>query len=373
MISAKKSVSALKPYVNGRHTSEFYSQSAKVMKLDSNEASVAPSAHVAGRLTEFIQKSPLQWYPDIASTDLIEKLATYTSLPHAFIQTFNGSDNALETVCKTYLEMGDEVVMCMPSYDHFRVYAEVCDARLVPVWGDDPFSPKVDCLLEAVTPRTKIIYVVNPNNPTGMSYSHADIRLLLTKASHVLVVVDEAYFEFSGQTVAPLVKEFPNLVVSRSFSKAFGLAGLRMGYILTHPSNLEQINKVRVGKNVNTLAQVAATAALEDLESMQRYVTEVRHAKAWILEKLKNFNLAARDTPANFVLIQVAKPKEVCRYLESHLIFVRDRSFVPQLEGFIRLTIGHDLLMERFWKVFEKIPAEYLFSAKKTSLREAIG
>lgn len=331
------------------------------MKLDSNESSVTPSPRVLAALTFFIQHGPLNWYPDVNSTELIKKLALYTGCPKNFIQTFNGSDNALETVCRTFIEPEDEVALCMPTYDHFRLYAESCDAKLVSVYGASPFVPKAEALIKAITPRTKIIYIVNPNNPTGLLYSEKEIRLILKAAPHVLVLVDEAYFEFCGMTMATLVSEFPNLLISRSFSKAFGLAGLRCGYILTNPKNLEAINKIRVGKSINSLAQVAAVAALDDLEYMNRYVAEIQTARSWLVLKLKIAGLMVVETPANFILVEVAHPQKVQDFLEQNDIYIRDRSILPQMAGFIRITIGHQLLIERFWKIFEKIPPSFLF------------
>ena len=329
------------------------------MKLDSNESSLPPSPRVMAALSECIQKSPLNWYPDLKAGELTEKLAEYTGCPADFIQTFSGSDNALETVCKTFLEPRDEVILCMPTYDHFRVYAESCDARLIPVFGPSHFAPKTEKLINAVAERTKIIYIVNPNNPTGMMYPKNDIELILQKAPHAIVIVDEAYYEFSGITMSGLLEKYPNLIIARSFSKAFGLAGLRCGYIMTQPSNLIPVNKVRLGK-INSLTQVAACAALDDLEYVDRYVFEVRTAKKWLYERLTEMGLTVIDTKANFLLVEVANPVGLAAHLEENQIFVR--AAIPQFEGFIRLTIGHQLLMERFYKTFKKVPLDLLFA-----------
>lgn len=368
MVSPKKSVAELNPYINGRHSNEVFEHSTRTMKLDSNESSVSPSPRVIAALTEFLQKSPLNWYPDVNSTELIKKLSLYTELPEEYIQTFNGSDHALETICRTFLEPDNEVIMCMPTYDHFRVYAQSCDAKIVSVFGKSPFIPKKEKLLQSLTDKTKIIYLVNPNNPTGMMYTREDVHTLLNAAPRAIVLVDEAYFEFCGYTMAKLVNDYNNLVITRSFSKAFGLAGLRCGYILSQSNNLESINKIRIGKNINSLAQKAACAALDDLEYMNRYVSEVQTAKQWLLEKLKEKGLSVVDTPANYILVEVSDPQNVQDYLEQNKIYIRDRSILPQLEGYIRISIGHMLLMERFWKIFQQIPSEYLIAHQPTQV-----
>jgi len=368
MVHSKKSVQQMRGYSNARNGHVDPHQNSRVMKLDSNEATVSPSPRVMAALAEAVREMPLNWYPDVTSKKLNDKLAVYTDLPSECILTFNGSDHALENICRAYIEKDDEVLLDMPTYDHFRLYAESCDAQLVPVYGTGPFVPKTESLINSISDKTKIIYLVNPNNPTGVLYSEKDIRMILNAAPHSLVIVDEAYFEFCDVTMASLVHEYPNLIITRSFSKAFGLAGLRCGYVLSHPANLEMINKVRVGKNINTLAQVAATAALDDLEYTEHYVAEVTTARLWLSEKLKRKGLNVVDSAANFILVQVGNPSGVIRRLEEQQVYIRDRSQFSQLAGYIRITIGHQLLMERFWKIFDTLPDEVIFSQKHLAI-----
>src|SRR3990167_9046824 len=290
---------------------------------------------------------------------LVDRFGRYAGCPRNFIQIFNGSDSALETICKTFIEPGDEVIISLPTYDHFRVYAESNDAQLVPVKGACPFLPKMADLTAKVTGKTKIVYIVNPI--TNKAYSKEEIKTMLQKAPKTLVIVDEAYFEFCNFTMTDLLSQYKNLIVSRSFSKAFGLAGLRCGYVLTQPGNLIPINKVRLGK-INSLTQVAACAALDDLDYMERSVFEVKSAKKWLEHKLKNLGLSVVDTMANYLYVSVANPERAVGLLEENDIFVRHN--LPHMEGFLRITIGHPLLMERFWKVFEKIPSSHLFASE---------
>ncbi|HBF12226.1 MAG TPA: hypothetical protein DDW49_02355 [Deltaproteobacteria bacterium] len=368
MVRAKKSVEKLVPYISGKNTSYLFEHSTKVMKLDSNELSITPSPRVSAVLVEFVQKYPLNWYPDISCTTLHEKLAEYVKYPTSFIQTFNGSDHGLETICKAYLEPGDEVVIAMPTYDHFRVYAQACDATIKPVFGDTLTLPSIDKLIEAITEKAKIIYIVNPL--TQSLYSKENIETLLKTASKSLVIVDEAYFEFCNATVACLIKNHPHLIISRSFSKAFGLAGLRCGYLLAQPETMAPINKVRLGK-INSLTQVAACAALDDVEYTERSVFEIKTAREWITPKLKNLGLFVVDTMANYLFVEVAKPLEVARFLEKHDVFIR--SGLTNMDGFLRITIGHQLLMERFWQEFKKIPAELLYSQTQVQAQGRTG
>jgi histidinol-phosphate aminotransferase len=372
MILAKKSVAGMKPYVNGNHTAELIRNHKKIIKLDSNEATIGPSPRVMAEILNHLQNGPINWYPDVESSELCARLTTYVSLPVDHILTFNGSDHALETIARTFLSAGDEVVFCEPSYDHFRVYAESCDANLVPVLGvtAQNLTEKISA---AVTERTKIIYLVNPNNPTGLLLSPTTISEVLSTFPEALVVVDEAYFEFTGVSVAPLVSRFSNLIVTRSFSKAFGLASLRCGYLLAKPGLCSQIAKIRVGKSINSLAQVAAAAALDDLEYMTRYVDEVADAKAWILERLNDIGVEAYNTPANFVLFKATDPARVLQTLEAQNVYIRDRSHLPGLSGFLRLSIGDALIMKRFWKILAQIPRTFLTANAAAPLDKLTG
>lgn len=372
MVKPKPAISLLIPYSNGRHASQLFQDSTRVMKLDSNESSVPPSPRVTAALTEFIQNSPLNWYPDIESEVLRAKLSHYTGLPISQIQTFNGSDNALEVLCKTYLSPDDQVVIPIPTYDHFRVYAESCDTTIIHVLNKkNPFTISYDQLKKSINPKVKMVYLVHPNNPTGFLFERKKLAALLDFFPETLFIVDEAYFEFTQNTMASLVTHHDNLVVTRSFSKAFGLAGLRCGYILTQEINLEAINKVRIGKNVNTLAQVAAAAALEDFEYVTRYTTEVKTTREWLADKMRSVGLSIVETPANYILVELNDPEKVLQLLENQKIFVRNRSNMVGLDGFVRITIGHQHLMERFWKVFQSLPREILFSTHKKQKMQA--
>lgn len=359
MILAKKSIQKLIPYVNGNHSSELINNHKRILKLDSNESSIAPSPRVIWSIMKYLQQGPLNLYPDVEATELTEALTQYTGQPQENLLSFNGSDHALETICRTFLALGDEVIFFHPTYDHFRVYAESCDAIVKPVSENLALS-LVDKIAVMYSKKTKMVYLVNPNNPTGFLVDPTEIEEALIHYPHVLFLVDEAYYEFCDVTTASLVQKYNNLIVSRSFSKAFGLAALRCGYTMANPQLNQQILKIRIGKNVNAVAQVAAKAALEDLDHMRRYVSDVTLARDWIVNQLMEKNIAVRSTVANFILIKVLEPQKIIRHLESNLVYVRDRSKIPQMEGFLRLTISDFLKMKRFWKVFETIPQEWL-------------
>lgn len=364
MIKAKNSIECLVPYLNGSHSQKLISQHKKVMKLDSNESTVSPSPHVVGAIMRYIQDGPLNWYPDVDAKELSSRLSRYTGLPHQYLLAFNGSDHALETIARTFLTIDDEVIHFTPTYDHFRVYVQSCDAIMKPVRENSERS-LVDLITPAITKATRLVYVVNPNNPTGFLFTRDDIEKTLTTFPHILFIIDEAYYEFCGVTAGDFVVDHKNIIVTRSFSKAFGLAALRCGYLMAHPDLCEKISKIRVGKNINAIAQVAACAALDDVDTMKRYVQEIKESKNWLMKQLEALGLIATDTPANYILIRVAQPKKLVSYLKQHNVYIRDRSQTESLSGCVRLTVGDQLMMKRFWKIFESAPSEVLFTAQE--------
>lgn len=362
----KESILRLHPYQNGSHSEELILNHKKVLKLDSNEATNQPSPSVTAALLQYIQNGPINWYPDVESKSLCRALSAYVDLPADHILSFNGSDHALETIARTFINPGDEVILFTPTYDHFRVYVESCDGRIVNV-PEDSDQTLAQKIAGHANPRTKIIYIVNPNNPTGRLLSKKEIADAVALFPQILFIVDEAYYEFCELTARDLIPTHGNLVVTRSFSKAFGLAGLRCGYMLAQPQICEHVAKIRVGKNINALAQVAATAALEDLDHMKRYVEEVQLTKEWLISHLHDKGLTVKNTPLNFILLKTARPQKVAEYLKEHNIYVRDRSNLPGLEGCLRVTIGDQFLMKRFWRVFSEIPDAYLYDAARTA------
>lgn len=312
----------------------------QIIKADWNEAGIEPSPKVLAAFQQFFRNEPLHWYPDVEATDLRQKLAAYCGCQFEQTQVFSGSDAALEYFCRAFLNPEDEVILRTPTYDNFRVYAQSMGATITAVKNDSPFSLDLAPILEAISPKTKIVYLVNPDNPTGVSYSTKELEKVLEKAAHALVVSDEAYFEFHGHSAVGLLTRYPNLVVSRSFSKAFALAGLRIGYLVADAAVLAVINKIRVGKNVNSLAQLAALAALDDPAYLEKYVTDVRSNRAWLCQELTTRGFVVQTTTANFIMVKVDNPTGLASHLKNAQIYIRDRSYLPQLEGYVRITVG---------------------------------
>jgi histidinol-phosphate aminotransferase len=362
-------VARITPYGGSAQTPIHLPHRERVAKLDWNECARPPAPSVLRALGACVTEGHLNWYPDVEATELRNALSDYTGCDPETIRVFGGADAALEYIARTFLETGDQVLWCPPTYDNFRVYVESCGASLQPAPLRSIWEPEPGALLAGVTPQTRLVYLVNPNNPTGTLYSTEQIAALLWTCPDVGFVVDESYFEFSGISVAALTLAHPNLIVVRSFAKAFGLAGLRVGYCISHPDNLEAIDRIRVGKNTSTLAQVAATAALADRAYLDATVAETRLSMKTLAETCEQIGLTTRTTPANFILVRVADPDSFCRFLANRLIFVRNRNHLERLSGFVRITVGNTQTTERLVAAFRAAPSSMLYGQKTAGQR----
>lgn len=340
-----KHVAGIEPYRAVNTTGP--SSAADALKLDWNESTVPPPPSVIRSVMDYIQGGSLHLYPDIDPAELRELVARYCEVGEHQVELFNGSDTAHEYICRSLIDPGDEVVVFQPTYDNFRVSALASGARVKQVRLPDPFEFDVDLAVRNIDARTKLVYLVNPNNPTGYLVSSEEIRALLQKLRRGILLVDEAYFEFCGVSAKALLAEHRNLVLTRSLSKAFGLAAIRMGYVLAGAEVIAQLNRIRNPKHINGLAHVAAVAALRDTGYVQRFVAAVNDARGYVAREFPRHGLQVRLTPANFFMLRVSDPAEALAALQARNIFVRDRSSIEGLSGYLRITLGTVVQMDR--------------------------
>ena len=325
------------------------------LKLDANEATIPPSPHVQARLRAFVDNGSAALYPDSDALTLRRRLAGYTSRSEAEVLAFNGCDAAIDCAVRTFTAPGDRVCIAAPTYDRFRRCAEAGGATIIASYGRDPFAADVTPLLEAIGDDTRLVYLSNPDNPTGRVFCDDDLAAVLARLVGGVLIVDETYFEFVGRTAIPLIDRFDNLLVMRSFSKAFGLAGLRCGYTVSDRRLAERLRRWWNGRDVNAAGQEAAIAALDDCEYMQAYVDEVTTARAWFVDGLRAMGHQVVSTPANFILLRVADPVGFVERMRKARIEIRDRSQLPQLDGFVRITVGTLSQCERVLEAIRRI------------------
>jgi histidinol-phosphate aminotransferase len=308
------------------------------MRLDFNENTIACSPKVKEALGR-ISAGDLTRYPE---REPVERLvAQHLGVTPEQVVLTNGVDEAIHVLFETFLDAGDELLLPVPTYTMYEVYASATDARTVAVQADDDLQFPFDRFLAAITPRTKIIAIANPNSPSGSIATREQIIEIAQRAPEVVVLVDEAYFHFYGESVIDLIGSLPNLVVARTFSKAFGLAGLRLGVLVGPLELVRWIRRVLSPYSVNSLALACLPAALEHSAYLDWYVGEVLAARAEFEAALDAAAVRRWPSQANFVLVEIgAQHREFVRMMLAGGVLVRDRSSDPGCDGCVRITIG---------------------------------
>lgn len=323
------------------------------LRLDFNENTVGCSPAVSAFLRDHLSGEKLATYPEYTAAHAA--LAKHFGVTEPeFIMT-NGTDESIQLLVNTYAGEGDEVIIPQPSYAMYRFYAELAGAtlRLVPFRKETLDFPTEE-IVDAVNERTRAIFIANPNNPTGSALSIEAIENIAEHASNSALLIDEAYYEFNRVTALPLLARFPNLFVCRTFSKAYGMAGLRLGCLFSQPSNLEVVRKAQSPYSINSIAVLAVQAAIRDQAYVDRYVEEVLEARALFCNSLTKLKIPVFKTAGNFLLLRLGTRASAIQHaLGQRGILVRDRSY--ELDGCVRVTIGTRAQMERLLEALREI------------------
>ena len=308
------------------------------LRLDFNENTVACSPRVLEALAK-VAASDLARYPERAQVEA--RVAEHLGLNGEQVLLTNGVDEAIHVLCETYLDRDDEFLFPTPTYSMYAIYGSCTDATVKTVAPRADFAYPHEELLAAITPRTRLIAIANPNSPTGSVASRKQILEVLQRAPQAVVLVDEAYFHFCGETVIDLVSRVPNLIVARTFSKAYGLAGLRLG-MLAAPVEMQQwLRTVISPYSVNSLALACLPAALEDEAYLEWYVQEVKAGRAEMEASLRRLGVAQWPSRANFILVKIgAKHREFVLAMQRRGVLTRDRSSDQSCDGCVRVTVG---------------------------------
>ena len=308
------------------------------LRLDFNESTVGCSPRVLARLRS-LDPEFLARYPEREPVE--KEVAGFLGLEPAQLLLTNGVDEAIHLLCSTYLDPGDEALIVVPTFAMYAVFAQAEGARVVEVLAGNNFTFPEKDLLARLSPRTRLIAVANPNNPTGAAVA-GDILIRIAQAApQAAVLVDEAYFEFHGETVIQQTRQIENLFVARTFSKAYGLAGLRIGILAGQARQMAMVRRVASPYNVNAAALAVLPEALQDQEYVSRYVAQVLSSRDRLQHELRNLGLHYWPSYANFVLVRIGSAHaEFVQVLRDRGILVRDRHSDPGCEGCVRLTVG---------------------------------
>jgi histidinol-phosphate aminotransferase len=307
------------------------------LRLDFNENTVGCSPRVLERLRQLTPEQ-LASYPEREPVEAA--LADFLKAPKSELLLTNGVDEAIHLLCETYLEAGDEALIAVPTYSMYRIYVMAAGAQVIAVPSGKDFEFPADDLCKRITPRTRLIAVANPNNPTGTVASAAELVRIARSVPDAAVLVDEAYFEFYGQSMLAARDDLPNLFVARTFSKAYGLAGLRIGVLVGNAEQMRAVRRVCSPYNVNAVALACLPEALGDQTYIQHYVDEVRESRARLERALEALGIQFWVSQANFVLARVGAAAAFVEQMRRRGILVRDRTSDHGCEGCVRITLG---------------------------------
>ena len=323
-----------------------------IIKLDANENPYGCSPRVSQALAAYPY---LNIYPDDGQTKLRKLLEGYSGVDANHIVAGSGSNQLLDLVARLFIGQGDEVINCVPTFGIYRFSTELCGGSIVEVPRDENFTVNAGAVRAAISEKTKIVFLANPNNPTGTIMPREDILEILDTGLPVLV--DEAYYEFSRQTVAPLVSRYENLMVLRTFSKWAGLAGLRVVYGLFPHKIADYLLRNKIPYNLNVAALVAVQESLKDIDYLTGTVKAIIAERERLFGELEKIEwLKTFPSQANFILCSVLKgeAKELRQKLQEKGILVRYFE-EPVLQNYIRISVGKPEHTDALIKVLKEI------------------
>lgn len=308
------------------------------LRLDFNENTLAASPKVIARLRQ-VTAEGLTKYPEREGVERIA--AAHFGLQGSQVLLTNGVDEAIHLVCAAFLEEDDEALICTPTFFMYEVSAGMMTAHVKKVQADVSLEFPYERFLQGITPRTKLIMVASPNNPTGAVVGREQLLAICAAAPQAVLMVDEAYYHFHGETVLGDVGRVPNLMVARTFSKAYGLANLRIGMLAGAAELMKYVRKVSSPYNVNGVALDCLPAALADDAYVQWYGAQVNTGRVRMMEGLRSLGVDFFPSHANFVLMKIGpKHKELVTAMRARGVLLRDRSTDPGCDGYVRITVG---------------------------------
>ncbi len=332
----RKNIKELAPYTTARH--EYVGEAEVYLDANENAFGTPVPLNLAGGLAVQFNR-----YPDPMQDKLKLKISSIKGLPTQNIFIGNGSDEAIDVLLRIFCEPRfDNIIICPPTYGMYKVCANINDIQIKEVPLNENFQLDIAGIAAATNAHTKMIFICSPNNPTGNSMDRANVETILNTFSGI-VVIDEAYINYSKQkTFVSALTEHTNLVIMQTLSKAWGLAGLRVGMAFASAALINYMNKVKYPYNINGAAQQLALQALDNINQINTWtVNAIQERDALVLKLLENKlceNLYNSD--ANFILVQFKNAKALYQYLCSKAIIVRDRSNVQNIENCLRITIG---------------------------------
>ena len=352
-------ISNLIPYQPGKPIEELERELGitSSIKLASNENALGPSPKAMAAAQTILSKS--HFYPDGGCFLLKQALAQFLDVETNQLTIGNGSENILEIIIKSYLSHGDAAIVSQYAFLTIPLLIKSHGGDIIKIPAKN-YGHDIHSMIKAVTDKTRVIFIVNPNNPTGTYVSNEDLQLLLQSVSpKILIVIDEAYHEYIDKSDYPdsleLLKKYPNLLITRTFSKVYGLAALRLGYAVSSPDIADILNRARLPFNVNSIAAIAAEAAIHDQEHVKRTITMNNEGMQQLVTGLKNLAIDYTPSLGNFIMIDLkTSAAEIYHKLLQQGVIVRPLA-AYELITQLRVTIGTTDQNERFLKALQLV------------------
>lgn len=325
--------------------------------MDRNERSVDFPLEVMRDLCQRISPFMLRAYPE--PEPLYAKLASWLNIPREMLLITAGADGGLKSIFEVFVEPGDEVVTASPSYAMYPLYSQMVGAVREEVRFHEDLSLPLESVLSRISPKTKLVVLANPNQPIERVYSSSEIDRLLKACAqnNTLLVMDEAYHHFCPETALPWVSECENLIIVRTFSKAFGAAGIRLGYLVSNPKNIRHLNKIRPMYETHSFAILVGLYLLENDHLMESYVGEVKQARRHLTLVLRQLGFEVFGQWTNSILVELPRElsaKEIAKALKEKGILIRVETD-PLLPNHLRITVGSEDQAERFLRALQDV------------------
>jgi histidinol-phosphate aminotransferase len=329
------------------------------IRLDKGELPYPPSPHVINAIANAARQ--INRYPEVLSGSLKAVLSEYTGRSPEQIIIGNGSDDLIELIIKVFVAAGDEVILPIPTFFVYGFSTQLLGGIPVTVPRNEDFSLDLDAIFNSVTPKTKVLFIANPNNPTANLVSRESLITLCDRLN-CIIVIDECYYEFCQETVADLLEKYPNLIVLRSFSKSFGLAGVRVGYGLANSTIIDYLNRAAQLFPINRLALTAAIAALEDRAYFESNIALINQDKLKLAQQLEQLGFIVYPSATNFLFINskllAITSQKLVQSLQELQIFVADFGLQAGLEAYyFRTAVGtpqeNEILLGGLRKIIE--------------------
>jgi histidinol-phosphate aminotransferase len=322
------------------------------LRLDFNENTIGCSPEVL-RALRTVTPEQLAMYPEYESS--VRRLTAYFGVRPSEMLLTNGVDDALRLLMEVFIEPGDAVLIPEPTFSMYRFFSQVAGARVISIRYDEKMNFPLEVTLRELRRSPHILFIANPNNPTGTLLDEASLARILDAAPRTVVLVDEAYFEFSGLTVLPWIRRRPNLIVSRTFSKAAGLAALRIGALFARSDIISAMQRAFTPYPVNSLALVAAEAAVKDKKFLRAYIRDVLESRSLLTRGLEQLGARVFPSAANFVLADFGPGgTRLVKQLANRGILVRDRASEFGRDGLMRITAGTVAQTQRLLKTIKE-------------------